>query len=209
MSKTYRLTIAGAILMVGVLLGAMAGFPAQALRWERFSDAYQDSVVVTRAELDADKGELRVRAESTSGTSVLTVYDLGGTPIGVLTRQDATRHEGRFDVAVNPRVISVRSSEGGEATVLVTGDDPPTVTPQITPTMTLTVAATALTATATPTDDTTPTVTATVSVTAVAPTATPTGNSLPPSPTSTQSIGPLPQRIFLPEMLVGSAIGRS
>lgn len=209
MSKTYRLTIAGAILLVGVLLGAMAGFPAQALRWERFSDAYQDSVVVTRAEYDADKGELRVRAESTSPTSVLTVYDRGGSPIGVLTRQDPTRHEGRFDVAVNPRVISVRSSEGGEATVLVTGDNPPTVTPENPPTVTRTVAATALPATATPTDDTTPTVTATVSVTAVAPTATPTGNSLPPSPTSTQSIGPLPQRIFLPEMLDGSAIGSS
>lgn len=209
MSKTYRLTIAGAILLVGVLLGAMAGFPAQALRWERFSDAYQDSVVVTRAEHDADKGELRVRADSTSPTSVLTVYDRGGIPIGVLTRQDATRHEGRFDVAVNPRVISVRSSEGGEATVLVTGDDPPTVTPQITPMVTRTVTATALPATANPTDDTTPTVTATVSLTAVSPSATPTNKPLPPSPTSTETVGPLPQRIFLPEMLDGAAIGRS
>ncbi len=202
MRKSQRLACAGAILMVGVLLGAFAGFPAEALRWERFSDAYEDRVVVTRAEYDSDDNELRIRADSSSGTSVLSVYDRVGALIGVLARQDATRHEGRFDLASNPQVITVRSSEGGQATVLVIGDDPPTVTPESLPTATPTVEATEPTPSATP--DESPTSTATPEATeptpSVTPEASPTDGPTTPPPTLTQATEPQPQ-IYLPLLL--------
>ena len=218
MQTPYRLAVACTILMVGVVLGAFAGFPAEAFRWERFSDAYTDQIVVTRAEYDANDGELRVRADSSSATSVLSVYDRGGAPIGVLTRQSATRHEGRFDLASNPRVIQVRSSEGGQATVLVSGDDPPTVTPESLPTATF--VATAPPPSATP-EATAPPPTATAEATAASPTATaevtapppsatpeasPTDGP-PPSPSPTAPVEPLPP-IYLPGLFDRMPLGR-
>lgn len=203
MQSTHRFTIAGAILLVGVVLGAFAGFPAEALRWERFATAYEDMVVVTEAEYRDDDNELRVRAESSSATSTLSVYDLAGNLIGVLTRVDSTRHEGRFDMAANPRVITVRSSEGGEATVLVTGDNPPTVTPSPGPLVSATATGTA-TATETETVST-PAATSTETGTPTEPPVgfTPTATTTAGSSTATHST----VKILLPIVLDNAALG--
>ena len=139
---------------------------------------------MTRAEYRADDGELRVRADSTSPTATLSVYDALGVLIGVLKRQDETRHEGRFEIRPNPMVITVRSSEGGEATVLVTGDNPPTVTPAVSATITATASATPTQSpTTSPTGTATggtPTESATATTGTPFPTATPTTSTTPP-----------------------------
>lgn len=212
LNTLQRIVIAGMILSAGVVLGAFAGFPAEALRWERFASAYEDVVVVTRAEYRADDGELRVRAESSSPTSTLIVYDLAGVLIGVMEREDALRHEGRFDVSTDPVVITVRSSEGGTATVLVTGDNPPTVTltpgPSVTPTIPSTATGSPGTPVASETPaEATPTATegAAPSVTPVAstPSATPTDGSTPPTPATTPE-----GRIMLPAALSNAELAR-
>ncbi len=218
MKNAHRFTVAVSILLVGVVLGAFAGFPAEALRWETFSAAYEDMVVVTRAEYRSDDNELRVRADSSSATSILSVYHLSGALIGVLTRDDETRHEGRFDLATNPLVITVRSSEGGEATVLVTGDNPPTVTPAASATATATASPTQTasasprpTATATGGTGGGPTKTATAGTPTITPentkSATATGGTDGPTSTPVTTIGPPIGRLHLPAVFDNAAMG--
>lgn len=171
MSTPLRIMIAFAILGSGLLLARFTGLPSSAPHWQLYAQAYRDTVTVTRAEYRSDKAELRVRAESRSATSTLRVFDLSGNLLGTLDRKGATQHDADLAVAVNPRVISVRSDEGGAATVLVSGDNPPTVTPDVTVTPAVTA----------PTPSVEPSRSPTVGRTATAP---------PPSPTTDDTATP-------------------
>ncbi len=220
LSPYGRAIAALSILLCGLALAPQLQLLAGTVSWQRFANAYEDVVVVTRAEWRDDDGELRVRATSTAGGDAqLSVYDGDtGQLIGVLTYEGGLEHRGEFTLSGNPGVITVRSSLGGEATVLVSGDDPPTVTPtatlagatatatEITATPTeLTATPTELTPTPTATQGTPtatgstpdPTDTATASATGEA-TATP-GTPTPPTATSTE--GPEEAIIHLPMLL--------
>lgn len=177
-----RVIVALSILLCGLALLSQIPLLAGAVSWQRFADAYDDSVVVTRAEWRGNDSELRVRATTSGGANaVLSVYETStGQRIGVMGYQSGNEHRGEFAWPHNPGVITVRSSQGGEASVLVTGDAPPTITSEApTPTR---AAPTATATRATPTaTGVTPTAT-TVEPTATRMTPTPTG--APPTATS-------------------------
>ncbi len=135
--------------MLGAALVPFANLSSAGATWQRFATAYQDRVTVTRAEYRGQDRELRVRATTTDLNARLSVYATNtGQYIGQMQPQGGGAHRLEITVSRNPQVITVRSSAGGEATVLVTGDNPPTVTPAVTATASATPRPTA-TATAT------------------------------------------------------------
>lgn len=191
MNPIHRTLVALAIILGGLALAVQVPLLAGNVSWQRFADAYEDIVVVTRAEWRDDDNELRVRATTTAGGDTqLTVFETAtGQQIGVMQHRGGNEHEGRFTWPRNPRVITVRSRLGGEATVLVSGDDPPTVTPgAITPPRP-TPSSTPLPPTAPPT----------VAPPSPTPTVVTPGPSASPPPTGTAF--PWTDRIFLPRNL--------
>jgi hypothetical protein len=172
-----RVIVALSILLCGLALLSQIPLLAGAVSWQRFADAYDDIVVVTRAEWRSSDGELRVRATTSAGANaVLSVYETStGQRIGVMSYQSGDEHRGDFAWHHNPAVITVRSSLGGEATVLVTGDNPPTTTSEVPTATQVTPTATATRATPTATGVEPTATRATPTATAVTPTATSVG----------------------------------
>ncbi len=192
MSRSSRLLIAFALVLSGLALIPQVSLFAGVVSWQRFAGGYEDIVTVRRAEWRGDRGdnELRVRATTTAGgNATLRVYETSTNQlIGVLTYEGGDEHRGEFFWSHNPMVITVRSSQGGEATVPVWGDDPPTVTPSASPPTSTPSATTQPTHTATATEVPASTATATATATGVpASTATPTATAteVPPGSTAT------------------------
>jgi hypothetical protein len=79
-----------------------------------------DSVAITRAEYDTGNRRLRVEATSTSANATLQAFvTSNGQLIGTLSNQGSGRFRAEFTWPVNPQSITVRSSSGGSATVVV------------------------------------------------------------------------------------------
>lgn len=133
MKRYSRILIALAILLSGLALIPQTDMFAGVVRWQRFAGGYEDVVTVTRARYRDN--ELEVRAISSSGgAATLTVYRTSDNAfIGTLTFE-GDDHRGEFPLGSNPQVITVRSSLGGESTVLVQDGSgiPVTVTPSVT-----------------------------------------------------------------------------
>lgn len=203
LSAPTRVLIVLTILGAGFVLAGVTGLPSHAPHWQLFAQAYRDGVTVTRAEYRAGNGELRVRAESRSASSTLRVYDRAGNLLGPLARKSATQHEADLDVAANPMVITVRSDEGGEATVLVSGDNPPTVTPALTVAPSVTAATPSAEPSRSPTVSVTDTVPPPSPSPGVTVTTTPTGPTAEATASPPQSTTPAPvmttePRVYLP-----------
>jgi hypothetical protein len=187
MARYSRIFIALAILLSGLALIPQAGFFAGVVRWQRFAGGYEDVVTVTRARYRSDDNELEVRAiSSAGGLATLSVYRTSDNAFIGTLQFEGSDHRGEFIISPNPQVITVRSSLGGESTVLVLDGSgvPPTVTPSVTvtpggPTNTPTSVPPTNTPTTVP-----PTVTPggpTVTPTSVPPTVTPGGPTLTPT----------------------------
>lgn len=137
-TKYGRILIALTILLSGLSLIPQAGIFAGVVHWQRFAGGYEDVVTVTRARYDSDNDELEVRAMSSAGgEATLSVYRTSDNFLIGTLNFEGEDHRGEFNISPNPEVITVRSSLGGESTVLVSegSDPPPTVTPSVTPTM--------------------------------------------------------------------------
>ena len=136
MSQSTRLLIALAMLLSGLLVMPRAALLAGVISWQRFANGYEDLIVVTRARCENDDQELEVRAETTAGgAATLTVYDATSNAfIGTLSYEGGNEHRGEFDIFPCPAAITVRSTLGGQATVIVLpgSGTPPTVTPSAT-----------------------------------------------------------------------------
>lgn len=135
MKQYSRILIAIVILLSGLALIPQAGLFAGVVRWQRFAGGYEDVVTVTRARYRDN--ELEVRAISSSGgLATLTVYRTSDNAFIGTLQFEGDDHRGEFPLGSNPQVITVRSSLGGESTVLVQDGSgvPVTVTPSITPT---------------------------------------------------------------------------
>jgi hypothetical protein len=79
-----------------------------------------DSVVITRAEYDTGNRRLRVEATSTNANATLQVFVTSSSQlIGTLSNQGGGRFRAEFTWPVNPQSITVRSSSGGSASVVV------------------------------------------------------------------------------------------
>ena len=79
-----------------------------------------DSVAITRAEYDSAQRRLRVEATSTNANATLQVFVTSNNHlIGTLSNQGGGRFRAEFTWAVNPQSITVRSSSGGSATLVV------------------------------------------------------------------------------------------
>jgi hypothetical protein len=79
-----------------------------------------DSVAITRAEYDSAQRRLRVEATSTNANATLQVFVTSNNQlIGTLSNQGGGRFRAEFTWAVNPQSITVRSSSGGSATLVV------------------------------------------------------------------------------------------
>lgn len=79
-----------------------------------------DIVSVGRAEYDGGKRALRIEATSTSSTATLTVSVTDtGQSIGVVGNEGGGVYKGQLSWPVNPGKITIKSSLGGSATVLV------------------------------------------------------------------------------------------
>ena len=79
-----------------------------------------DSVVITRAEYDTGNRRLRVEATSTNANATLQVFVTSNSQlIGTLSNQGGGRFGAEFAWPVNPQSITVRSSGGGSATLVV------------------------------------------------------------------------------------------
>jgi hypothetical protein len=199
MARYSRILIALTILLSGLALIPQAGIFAGVVRWQRFAGGYEDVVTVTRARYR--DGELEARAISSSGgLPTLSVYRTSDNSfIGNLIFDPSEGdHRADFPLGSNPQVITVRSSLGGESTVLVTDGSgvPVTVTPSITatpgaPTNTPTSTSVPPTQTATVTPGG-PTLTPTASVTPGGPTLTPTASVTPGGPTLTPTASVTP-----------------
>ena len=195
MARYSRILIALTILLSGLALIPRTGIFAGVVRWQRFAGGYEDVVTVTRARYR--DGELEARAISSSGgLPTLSVYRTSDNSfIGNLIYDPSEGdHRADFPLGSNPQVITVRSSLGGESTVLVQDDSgvPVTVTPSVTPTAgnpTNTPTSIPPTNTATPGG---PTLTPTASVTPGGPTLTPTASVTPGGPTLTPTASVTP-----------------
>ncbi len=187
MARYNRIFIALAILLSGLALIPQAGFFAGVVRWQRFAGGYEDVITVTRARYRSDDNELEVRAiSSAGGLATLSVYRTSDNAFIGTLQFEGSDHRGEFIISPNPQVITVRSSLGGESTVLVLDGSgvPPTVTPSVTvtpggPTNTPTSVPPTNTPTTVP-----PTVTPggpTLTPTSVPPTVTPGGPTLTPT----------------------------
>lgn len=133
MRQYSRVIIAFAILLSGLALVPQMSLLGGTVSWQRFIGGYGDVVFVERARYDDDDDLLEVRATSSSGEqATLSVYETSTNElIGTLTYDSGNEHRGEFSWPRNPEVVTVRSSLGGESTVLVAGDSgpPPTVVP--------------------------------------------------------------------------------
>ncbi len=132
MTRYSRLFIALLVLLSGVAFIPQVGIFAGVVSWQRYANGYEDQVTVIVA--NYEEGQLTVTARNALGArATLSVYRTADNSyIGDLLYDNVNDyHSGVFDVGSNPEVITVRSSLGGEATVLVTdnNDPPPTVTP--------------------------------------------------------------------------------
>jgi hypothetical protein len=177
MARYSRILIALTILLSGLALIPQAGIFAGVVRWQRFAGGYEDVVTVTRARYR--DGELEVRAISSSGgLATLSVYRTNDNFFIGNLQFEGSDHRGDFNISPSPQVITVRSSLGGESTVLVQNGSgvPVTVTPSITPTPGA--------PTNTPTSTSVP-----PTVTPGGPTLTPTSTSVPPTVTSSVTPG--------------------
>ena len=187
-----RLIIALGVLLSGLALLPQASLFAGAFSWQRFAGAYEDVVTVTRARYRADNdgGRLDVDALNVyGGAAVLTVYRTSDNLLFGPLSWNGSTHTRRFtNVGPSPWAITVRSSLGGETTVLVSGDSGPpvTVTPSG-PTRTPTPLPPTLTPSPIP-----PTLTASP----IPPTGTPTATAGPP--TITPTLPPEGPKLFLP-----------
>ncbi len=130
MFRFTRTLAALVVLLPGLLLIPFIGLPAQAVGWQRYAGIYEDVVTVTRARYDYTASLLYVEATSSSAEATLTVYETATNElIGTLVYQDGV-YTGELAWPRFPQAITVRSSLGGESTVLVSyTDPPPTVTP--------------------------------------------------------------------------------
>ena len=139
MPNARRFVVALAILLSGLALLPQSSLFAGAFSWQRFAGAYEDVVTVTRARYRADNdgGRLDVDALNVyGGAAVLTVYCTSDNLLFGPLSWNGSMHTRRFtNVGPSPHAITVRSSLGGETTVLVSGDSGPpvTVTPSVTP----------------------------------------------------------------------------
>jgi hypothetical protein len=187
MRQYSRIIIALAILLSGVALVPQMNVLGGTVTWQRFIGGYGDVVVVTRARYDDDDTELEVRATSSSGgQATLTVYETSTNQlIGTLTFEGDDEYRGEFLWPRNPQVVTVRSTLGGESTVLVTdgSEGPPTVTPSVSGTPSLTT-----TPSRTPLASTTASATATSSAT----------GTVRSSATPTATTGPDRRELYLP-----------
>lgn len=195
MARYSRTLIALTILLSGLALIPQAGIFAGVVRWQRFAGGYEDVITVTRARYRDN--ELEVRAISSSGgLATLSVYRTSDNSFIGTLQFEGEDHRGEFNMGSNPQVITVRSSLGGESTVLVQSGSgvPVTVTPSITPTQgnpthTPTSVPPTQTASVTPGG---PTLTPTASVTPGGPTLTPTASVTPGGPTLTPTASVTP-----------------
>jgi len=79
-----------------------------------------DSIAITRAEYDTGNRRLRVEATSTNASATLQAFvTSNGQLIGTLSSQGGGRFRAEFTWPVNPQSITVRSSSGGSATLVV------------------------------------------------------------------------------------------
>jgi hypothetical protein len=185
MARYGRIFMALTILLSGLALVPHAGLFAGVVRWQRFSGGYEDVVTVTRARYR--DGELEMRAISSSGgLPTLSVYRTSTNELigNLVWEADEGEHRGDFNLPGNPQVVTVRSTFGGESTVLVWDESDPPIT--VTPSASATPGGPTSTATSVPPSATPggPTSTATSippSVTPGGPTLTAT--SIPPSVT--------------------------
>lgn len=142
MKSTNRLLIALVVLLSGLVALPQVQLTAGVVSWQRFANGYEGQITVTRARCDPSDGELEVRAlTSAGGNATLTVYNTDTNAfIGTLTYVGGNEHRGDFVTLPCPRVITVRSTQGGSATVLVWDDSGPpiTVTPSASPVPTVT-----------------------------------------------------------------------
>lgn len=169
MGAYRRIIVAFAILLSGLALLPQMSLLSGQVNWYRFMGAYEDVVTVNRACFRPQDNVLEIRATSSAGGApTLSVFRTSdNTLIGTLVF-NGVEHAGDFVVAANPLAVTVVSSLGGEATVVVQTScgTPPTVTPSATATVTRTTTATT---TRTPTTTVTRTPTTTVTATATTP----------------------------------------
>jgi hypothetical protein len=91
--------------------------PGRTHNYDQSPPVVTDAVSITLAEYTAAQKRLRVRATSTSGTATLKVYvTTDSTLIGTLSNLGKGIYEGLFLWPVDPRNITVISSNGGSAT---------------------------------------------------------------------------------------------
>lgn len=176
MSPYHRPLIAFIILLGGLALLPRIPLVAGTLTWQRYAGLYEDGLCVSRARYR--QGELEVRALSSSaGAATLSVYRTAtNTLIGTLAHEGGLEYRGEFTLSPDPRVITVRSSHGGSATVLTWDEsDPPiTATPALSLSdCTLPPPATATPGTPTTTPEPPPPATLTPTATPELPTVTP------------------------------------
>ena len=140
MNRSTRLLIALVIFLSGLVLLPQVDLVAGIVNWQRFASGYEDTVVVTRARCESDDLELEVRAEtSAGGAATLTVYNANNNNfIGTLEYEGGNEHRGESTGSPCPQAITVVSTHGGHATVIVLpgSGTPPTVTPSVTPVVT-------------------------------------------------------------------------
>jgi len=78
--------------------------------------AATDTVSITRLEYTVSNRQLRVEAQSSSSSAVLTAFVTStGARIGALTNNGSGRYKGTFTLTANPQNVTVRSSLGGQA----------------------------------------------------------------------------------------------
>jgi hypothetical protein len=79
-----------------------------------------DSIAITRAEYDSGNRRLRVEATSSTANATLQVFVTSNNQlIGTLSNQGGGRFRAEFTWPVNPQSITVRSSSGASASVVV------------------------------------------------------------------------------------------
>jgi Big-like domain-containing protein len=116
--QTYTATVTGG--SAGVTDAAGNALAASAVWSFTTAAAATDTVSITRLEYTVSSRQLRVEAQSSSSSAVLTAFvTSSGTQIGSLSNNGSGRYRGTFTLATNPQNVTVRSSLGGQASAAV------------------------------------------------------------------------------------------
>ncbi|MGH2542432.1 MAG: hypothetical protein ACRDIB_06540 [Ardenticatenaceae bacterium] len=121
MRPNLRVIIALTIMLSGFALVPVTGWSAEGIEWQRYAEAYEDVVTITRVRYDRSDRELEVRATSSDPNAQLRVFETGtGQLIGVMENRGGGEFRLETTWPRNPRAVTVRSSSGGAATARVT-----------------------------------------------------------------------------------------